>query len=115
MHLTSTAMLHARPTATLCALLALFSGCTSDATSAPPGTHVPVSVSVPAVYTASQEVHIEWGGTWYAGHVLEVGAGETAGQYKIHYDGWADSWDTWVTPDKLRLPSAGVATGSRPS
>ena len=39
---------------------------------------------------------------------LDVGTGENSGQYRIHYDGWSDSWDTWVTPDLLRLPSAGV-------
>ena len=107
------------PFLALVALLAGGAGCPSepDIISAPPGTHVPAPppAAAPSGYTAGQPVHISWGGTWYAGRVLDVGAGETAGQYRIHYDGWADSWDAWVTPDKLRLPSAGVATGSRPN
>ncbi|HEX8386569.1 MAG TPA: Tudor-knot domain-containing protein [Rubricoccaceae bacterium] len=101
----------------LLGLIAL-AGCSSKADhvkSAPPGTHFPAPErAAPTGYAAGQAVHIDWEGTWYAGHVVEVGAGATAGQYKIHYDGWADSWDEWVTPEKLRLPSAGVATGSRP-
>ena len=120
---------HRRPTASLrrlpllaAAVLLSGAGCPSESdpvTSAPPGTHVPAPppapTAAPAVYTAGEPVHINWSGTWYVGRVLNVGAGEYAGQYRIHYDGWADSWDAWVTPEKLRLPSAGVATGSRPT
>ena len=122
-------MLAARPTASLrrlpllalaAAVLLSGAGCPLEPgpTSAPPGTHVaappPAPTAAPAAYTAGQPVHINWAGTWYAGRIVDVGAGETAGQYRIHYDGWADSWDEWVTPDRLRLPSAGIATGSRP-
>ncbi len=103
------------------AVLVALTGCASNAdsvTSAPTGTHVPApaaAVAEPAPYAAGQAVHVDWEGTWYAGHVVEVGAGPNEGRYKVHYDGWAASWDEWVTPDKLRLPSAGVATGSRPA
>ncbi|MEJ7610584.1 MAG: hypothetical protein WKF88_05330 [Ferruginibacter sp.] len=39
-------------------------------------------------------------GTWYAGEIKEV----NAGKYKIHWNGYSDSWDEWLTTDKLRVP-----------
>jgi hypothetical protein len=45
-------------------------------------------------------VEVEWGGTWWPAEVLRV----QGGQSYIHYTGWADSWNEWVTPDRVRLP-----------
>ena len=112
-------MLTARPTASLrrlpllafaAAVLLSGAGCPSESdlvASAPPGTHVPAPPTPdasPAVYTAGQPVHVNWSSTWYVGRVLDVGAGETAGQYRIHYDGWADSWDAWSRPRSSACP-----------
>ncbi|HEX9953157.1 MAG TPA: hypothetical protein VGB53_15410 [Rubricoccaceae bacterium] len=100
---------------TLAALLT-GAGCPSESgpTSAPPGTHVPAPPSAPDArdnYTTGDSLQINWHGSWYAGHVVEV----ADGRYKVHYDGWADSWDEWVALDRLRSADAGPVTGSRPS
>jgi len=43
-------------------------------------------------------VDVEWRGTWYPAVVLQR-QGDRA---LIHYDGYDDSWDEWVGPDRLR-------------
>jgi len=43
-------------------------------------------------------VDVEWRGTWYLAVVLQR-QGDRA---LIHYDGYDDSWDEWVGPDRLR-------------
>lgn len=44
------------------------------------------------------KVQIEWSGSWYDGEILKVDGDE----YYITYDGWDDSWDEWVTIDRLK-------------
>lgn len=53
-------------------------------------------------YAKGQKVQVLWKGTWYASTILEVGADANAGKYKIHYDGWGNEWDEWVTPDRIK-------------
>ncbi|MDK2126847.1 Tudor-knot domain-containing protein [Parachitinimonas caeni] len=43
-------------------------------------------------------VMVLWNKTWYPASVLAVGKGK----YQIHYDGYADSWDEWVGPNRIR-------------
>jgi CHAT domain-containing protein/Tfp pilus assembly protein PilF len=43
-------------------------------------------------------VEVEWKGDWYQAQVIEV----KGNQYKIHYDGYADSWDEWVDTSRIR-------------
>src|ERR1700687_156285 len=47
-------------------------------------------------------VEVQWQGDWYKAEVIEV----KGSQYKIHYEGYAASWDEWI--DKSRIRSAGV-------
>ncbi len=42
-------------------------------------------------------------GKWYGAKVLEA---DTARGWKIHYDGYSDSWDEWVGRDRIRAPQA---------
>ena len=57
-------------------------------------------VARPAVqYRACQKVEVEWGGTWWAAEVLQV----RGNQYYIHYTGWSNSWDEWVSECRIRL------------
>ena len=41
-------------------------------------------------------------GTWYAGEIKEI----NGGKYKIHWAAYSDSWDEWLTPDKLRVTNS---------
>lgn len=51
--------------------------------------------------SAGQAVWIQWNGSWYAGSVLRVDPDGTA---LVRYDGYSDSFDESVTPDRLRAP-----------
>jgi hypothetical protein len=51
-----------------------------------------------ANYRTGEDVEVLSSGTWYKAKVLEA----KTGQYKIHYEGWASSWDEWVGPDRIR-------------
>jgi hypothetical protein len=44
------------------------------------------------------KVNVEWKGDWYTATILETGEGK----YKIHYDGWGDEWDEWVTSSRMK-------------
>lgn len=68
------------------------------ALAAPP----PVAAAQPAArssFVAGDEVEVEWKGSWYAASVMEV---KTPGRYKIHYDGYDNSWDETVGPSRIR-------------
>jgi hypothetical protein len=43
-------------------------------------------------------VEIQHNGTWYHGKILKT----DGDKYFITYEGWSDSWDEWVTIDRLR-------------
>lgn len=47
-----------------------------------------------------RRVEVEWKGTWYPAQVIDVD-GKTS---KIHYDGFDDTWDEWVTAARIRAP-----------
>lgn len=62
-----------------------------------------------------EKVRVSSSGGWYDATVLELGSGN----YKIHYEGWANTWDEWVSPERIRRADGGpvaapVAT-ARPS
>lgn len=59
----------------------------------------PVAPTPPSLCTMNNAISVLWQGTWYAATVKEVG---TDGRCFIGYDGWASSWDEWVTPDRMR-------------
>jgi hypothetical protein len=67
-------------------------------------------VKAPEGFVAGTIVEIEYGGRWYPGHIMEV-KGE---QYKIHYTGYGDNWDSWVTKDKLRIKGRGTTDTETP-
>jgi hypothetical protein len=66
-------------------------------------------VAGPAVqYRACQRVEVQWGGRWWAAEVLQV----RGNQYYIHYTGWGNNWDEWVTDGRIR-PCGPYGTFSR--
>jgi hypothetical protein len=60
------------------------------------------NIAPAAAYRAGEKVQVEWKGTWYAATILQV----KDGQYRIHYEGWASSWDEWVAPGRIRRGAA---------
>jgi len=52
-----------------------------------------------ATYSIGDPVQVKWKGTWYPASVLAV---SKKGTYKIHYDGYASSWDEWVGPSRMK-------------
>ncbi len=48
----------------------------------------------------NEKVQAEHNGTWYPATILKVNADE--GTWYIKYDGWDDSWNEWVTKDRLK-------------
>ncbi|HVJ14931.1 MAG TPA: hypothetical protein VM686_05800 [Polyangiaceae bacterium] len=65
-------------------------------TGAPPPA--PQTVEPQATYGVGQAVDIYWGSKWWPGRVLKL----EGGHYRITYDGWSESWDEWVEPERLR-------------
>jgi hypothetical protein len=56
------------------------------------GPQPPPCVPVP------QCVEVLWGGKWWPAEILRCEGGKAF----IHYTGWADSWNEWVTMDRIR-------------
>lgn len=54
-----------------------------------------------------QPVQIEWNGSWFTGAVLAV---HDDGRVRVHYGGWADSYDEDVPRDRLRVLAGGTTT-----
>jgi hypothetical protein len=53
----------------------------------------------PPVMQPGQMVEVYWNGTWYRARILEV---RPNGHARIHYEGWADSYDEVVGPRRVR-------------
>ncbi|MCB1170334.1 MAG: hypothetical protein KDK25_08370 [Leptospiraceae bacterium] len=51
-------------------------------------------------YDVGQAVKVQWKGKWYEAQILKTKA--DCSEYFIHYTGWSDSWDEWVTPDRIQ-------------
>ncbi len=49
-------------------------------------------------------IQVEWNGSWYYAEILE----EKDGLFNIHYIGYGDSWDEWVTESRIRRLDQGV-------
>jgi len=59
----------------------------------------PVRADTPLV--AGQPVQIEWLGSWYTGSILAV---HPDGRVRVHYVGWADTYDEDLDRARLQLP-----------
>jgi tetratricopeptide (TPR) repeat protein len=56
--------------------------------------HIPGQES----WKLGDHVEVQWQGDWYQAEVIEV----KGNQFKIHYDGYASSWDEWVDSSRMR-------------
>lgn len=64
----------------------------------------------PATYQLNERIEVNVTGAWDKATIIEVGGGDHPGEFKVHYDGWASSYDRWLKPDYFRK-----ATGAAPS
>jgi hypothetical protein len=48
-----------------------------------------------------EAVQVEWEGEWWPAVVLKA----EGGRYRVHYVGYAESWDEWVTAGRVRFPT----------
>jgi hypothetical protein len=51
-----------------------------------------------ATYAVGEPVEIHWGSRWWPGSIKKT----DGKRYRIAYDGYAESWDEWVTAERLR-------------
>ena len=59
-------------------------------------------------FTVNQKVEVLWKGRWYKATVLTV----KGNAYKIHYDGYASSWDETVPKNRIRNINTESKTGA---
>ena len=58
-----------------------------------------------AKWKDGEEVSVKWKGEWYHGVVLK----KKGDKYRVHYKGWAASWDEDVAKSRIRkLPKFNV-------
>lgn len=79
---------------TVAAILALG----SRATSRPTGS----VATTESALAPGQAVEVYWQGRWFPADVVAVHAD---GRVRVHYTGYADSWDEDVTRDRVRVPA----------
>jgi hypothetical protein len=60
-----------------------------------------ISAFAQSNFTVNQKVEVLWKGTWYKATVLAV----KGNAYKVHYDGYASSWDETVPENRIRIVS----------
>lgn len=52
----------------------------------------------PKTLKTGDKIQVEWHGAWYPATVLEIGSNK----WKIHYEGYDNSWDEWVEPNRVK-------------
>jgi hypothetical protein len=52
-------------------------------------------------YNIGANVEVNWEGKWYAAKIMR----NQAGRHLVHYVGYNEDWDEWVTDNKIRRPS----------
>lgn len=58
------------------------------------------SASAPPL-RSGDAVQVEWKGRWFGARILQA----NAGRYLVRYDGYDSSWDEWVTPARIKMPT----------
>lgn len=72
--------------------------------------------AAPASYQLNETIEVSTTGAWDKATVIEVGAsgGEHEGEYKVHFIGYAASYDRWLQPIYFRKVAAGAAPAAAP-
>jgi hypothetical protein len=53
----------------------------------------------PVAYAPGTRASVEWNGEWYPAEIREA----RRGVHLVHYDGFDDVWDEWVSRDRIRV------------
>jgi len=61
-----------------------------------------------AKWKVGDAVDANWNGAWYQANVIAL----APGKYRVHYVGYAASWDEWVAESRLRARTAKSLKGS---
>ena len=69
------------------------------------GTSYPYS-NLPQI---GQRVKALWGNSWWDAVIVDV----SNNQYYIHYEGYGNSYDSWVTIDKIQYTPMNASTGGQ--
>ncbi len=56
-------------------------------------------------FAVGQKVEVQWGLRWFPASIKQKRGDEML----IHYEGWSDNFDEWVTAARVRLPGSGVS------
>ncbi|MEX3014404.1 hypothetical protein [Gymnodinialimonas hymeniacidonis] len=67
-------------------------------------TNLDVAPSTPAACPAGASRQIEWNGSLWDGTILE--GPNATGECYVTYEGWDDSWNEWVGPDRIQAATA---------
>lgn len=59
-------------------------------------------------WKVGDKVDVNWNKAWWQGKVLSISGSD----YKVHYIGWAASWDETVPASRLRAPTADAKKGT---
>lgn len=76
----------------------------------PPKPVVVIPVAPIEAYALGQTVEVQSTGGWYKSTIRK----KDGNRYLIHYEGWADSWDEWVTTDRIRLLASDLPAAPPP-
>lgn len=72
------------------------------------------SVTAKAAYQLDERIEVNTTGAWDKATIIDVGTtgGEHEGEYKVHFEGYAASYDRWLLPVYIRKVAGGEPTAS---
>lgn len=73
-------------------------------------------VAAPASYQLNENIEVSTTDAWDKATIIEVGTagGPHEGEYKVHFAGYAASYDRWSQPIYFRKVAAGAAPAAAP-
>lgn len=84
---------------------------TELAAGASPTPATPITTKQVAGWKSGDKVDVSWNGTWWQASILSV----NGATYRVHYIGWASSWDENVGASRVRAWTGGAKKGSGPN
>src|SRR5215213_866239 len=66
-------------------------------------------------YVLNERIEVNILGSWDKATVIEVGSGEHAGEYKVHYEGYNSSYDRWLNPVYFRKTTGAPSVPAVPA
>ncbi|MGC4119839.1 MAG: DUF1566 domain-containing protein [Myxococcales bacterium] len=67
----------------------------------------PEATAAPA--KVGDRLSVEWKGDWFAAQVLAVDGDKV----RVRYDGYDESWDEWVGPERYKAPATAAGPGTK--